>query len=61
MSPNLMSRYLYALANFQKTETNVIEFKCKWGKAYFSSIIDFYNDEILGYSMSHGFNMKMIF
>lgn len=60
VAPNLMKRDFHAAASYQKAGTDVTEFKCDWGKAYFSPIIDFHNDEILGFSISKSPNMKMI-
>ena len=60
IAPNLINRDFHATSNYQKTGTDVTEFKCSWGKAYFSPIIDFYNDEILAYSISNSPNMIMI-
>ena len=60
VASNLMNRDFHATANYQKAGTDVTEFKCEWGKAYFSPIIDFYNDEIISYAISDSPNMKMI-
>jgi putative transposase len=59
-APNIISRDFHTVACLQKAGTDVTEFKCSWGKAYLSPIIDFHNDEILAYAISESPNMKMI-
>ena len=59
-APNIIKRDFCTVTCHQKAGTDVTEFKCPWGKAYLSPIIDFHNDEILAYSVSESPNMKMI-
>lgn len=59
--PNLLKRDFNTTTCLQKAGTDVTEFKCEWGKAYFSPIIDFHNDEIIAYSISKSPNMDMIY
>lgn len=59
-APNIIKRDFYTVTCHQKAGTDVTEFKCSWGKAYLSPIIDFHNDEMLAYSVSESPNMKMI-
>lgn len=59
--PNLIKRDFHTTTCLQKTGTDVTEFKCEWGKAYLSPIIDFHNDEIIAYSISESPNMAMIY
>lgn len=59
-APNIIRRDFHAFASLQKAGTDVTEMKFGFGKVYFSPIIDFYNDEILAYSISLSPNMKMI-
>ena len=47
VAENILQRDFTANASLQKAGTDVTEFKCDWGKAYLSPVIDFYNDEIL--------------
>ncbi|MCR4697801.1 MAG: IS3 family transposase, partial [Bacilli bacterium] len=60
VAPNLLKRDFHAEHSLEKCGTDVTEFKLEWGKVYLSPIIDFYNDEILGYALSLSPNMKMI-
>ena len=60
IAPNLLKRDFHAEHSLEKTGTDVTEFKLEWGKAYLSPVIDFHNDEILGYSLSLTPCMKMI-
>lgn len=46
-APNILGRDFHADACLRKAGTDVTEFKCLWGKAYFSPVIDFCNDRIL--------------
>ena len=59
-APNLLKRDFNAEHSLEKAGTDVTEFKFYWSKVYLSPIIDFYNDEILGYALSLSPNMKMI-
>lgn len=59
-APNLMKRDFHADASLRKAGTDVTEFKFEWGKAYLSPVIDFHNDEILGYALSQSPNMALI-
>ena len=59
-APNLLKRDFNAEHSLEKAGTDVTEFKFEWSKVYLSPIIDFYNDEILGYALSLSPNMKMI-
>ena len=59
-APNLLKRDFNAEHSLEKAGTDVTEFKFDWSKVYLSPIIDFYNDEILGYALSLSPNMKMI-
>ena len=60
IAENILQRDFKANASLQKAGTDVTEFKCEWGKAYLSPVIDFYNDEILSYSISESPCMKMV-
>ena len=60
IAENILNRDFKANASLQKAGTDVTEFKCEWGKAYLSPVIDFYNDEILSYSISESPCMKMV-
>ena len=60
IAENILNRDFKANASLQKAGTDVTEFKCEWGKAYLSPVIDFYNDEILSYSISERPSMKMV-
>jgi len=60
IAPNLLKRDFNAERSLEKAGTDVTEFKFDWSKVYLSPIIDFYNDEILGYALSLSPNMKMI-
>ena len=60
VAQNLMKRDFVSPGYMRKAGTDVTEFKFDWGKVYLSPIIDFYNDEILSYSVSTSPNMKMI-
>ena len=59
-APNILGRDFHADACLRKAGTDVTEFKCAWGKAYFSPVIDFCNDQILAYSVSESPNRKMV-
>ena len=59
-APNILGRDFHADACLRKAGTDVTEFKCAWGKAYFSPVIDFHNDRILAYSVSESPNRKMV-
>lgn len=59
-APNILGRDFHADACLRKAGTDVTEFKCLWGKAYFSPVIDFCNDQILAYSVSESPNRKMV-
>ncbi len=59
-APNLLKRDFHADASLRKAGTDVTEFKFEWGKAYLSPVIDFHNDEILGYALSQSPNMALI-
>ena len=59
-APNLLNRDFNAEHSLEKAGTDVTKFKFDWSKVYLSPIIDFYNDEILGYALSLSPNMKMI-
>ena len=60
IAENILQRDFTANGSLQKAGTDVTEFKCSWGKAYLSPVIDFYNDEILSYSISESPSMKMV-
>lgn len=59
-APNILGRDFSADSCLRKAGTDVTEFKCLWGKAYFSPVIDFCNDQILAYSVSESPNRKMV-
>ncbi len=59
-APNILGRDFHTVTCHQKAGTDVTEFKCSWGKAYLSPIIDFHNDEILAYAVSESPGLKMI-
>ena len=59
-APNILGRDFHADACLRKAGTDVTEFKCAWGKAYFSPVIDFHNDRILAYTLSESPNRKMV-
>lgn len=59
-APNILRRDFHAVTCHQKAGTDVTEFKCSWGKAYLSPIIDFHNDEILAYAVSESPGLEMI-
>ena len=44
IAENILQRDFKANGSLQKAGTDVTEFKCEWGKAYLSPVIDFYND-----------------
>ncbi|MDY4183421.1 MAG: IS3 family transposase [Candidatus Onthovivens sp.] len=58
-APNLLKRDFNVEHSLEKAGTDVTEFKFDWSKVYLSPIIDFYNDEILGYALLLSPNMKM--
>lgn len=58
--PNCMQRDFRALGIRMKCGTDITEFSFDWGKVNLSPVIDFYNDDILGYSLSASPNMKLV-
>lgn len=51
-APNIIDRDFEASAPNMKWGTDVTEFKCKWGKAYLSPIIDFHDGKVVAYDLS---------
>lgn len=51
VAPNILKRDFHARACLEKAGTDVTERKFCFGKVYFSPVIDFFNDQILAYSL----------
>lgn len=60
VAPNLLSRDFSTTNVNQKWTTDVSQFKFKWGKCYFSPIIDMCNCEVVGYDLSLSPNFEQI-
>ena len=51
-APNIIDRDFTAEAPNMKWGTDVTEFGCRWGKAYLSPIIDFFDGSVVAYDVS---------
>lgn len=60
VAPNILKRDFHARACLEKAGTDVTERKFCFGKVYFSPVIDFFNDQILAYSLSMSPNRKRV-
>lgn len=60
VAPNLLERNFSTNGVNEKRTTDVSQFKFKWGKCYFSPIIDMCNGEVVAYDLSLSPNFEQI-
>lgn len=60
VAKNIINRDFNATAPLQKWSTDISEFSFKWGKCYFSPILDMYNNEIISYHISLSPNLELV-
>nr|WP_269320134.1 DDE-type integrase/transposase/recombinase [Streptobacillus canis] len=60
VATNIIDRDFNATAPLQKCSTNISKFSFKWGKCYFSPILDMYSNEIISYHISLSPNLELV-